>query len=86
MILTRAQRGILAAGFLLVAGLAIYPPWTLTQRGFSTDTGYAPLWNPPSGEGGWTVRVAWDRLSLSWVVVASLTAGLAIAGQRRTSS
>ena len=83
MSLNRAQRGILTAGFLLIAGLAVNPPWTRTLRGFSEDGGYAPLWNPPSRADGWAVRVAWDRLSLSWVVIATLTAVLVLARQKR---
>jgi hypothetical protein len=93
MTLSRLQRGAVAAGLVVMAALAAFPPWRCVDVRFPTHPGYtlAPLWAPPPRidtddvvYGCDDTRVAGDRLLASWAAVAALAAALAVAaGARR---
>jgi hypothetical protein len=81
--MTRTQRRVLAAGAVVAAAMALYPPFHVrVSDSLVWKMGYALLFDPPR-RGFVEATVNVERLGLQWLGVAAVTAALMLLGGRR---
>ena len=69
--MSKKQKIVLWIGLVLFVLMAISPPWGQHIEGTWYSERYALILDPP-----FDGSIDWSRLSLQWVIVAALTAGV----------
>ena len=79
--MTKHRAFVVGLGLAAIVISGLYPPWIqqVEQRNYPTITlaSYGWLWSPPSGGIGVLV-IDWERLLITWAVIAAATACLFI--------
>ena len=66
------QRAILMVGILVAMAIAIYPPWNISELGFTRQLGHSWIWEPLTVN-DFTAYIDLTRLCIYWVITASAT-------------
>lgn len=80
--MNETRRTILATALLIVALMAVIPPWVLKVESNGQrvvrPAGYSIIFDPPEQKrpnNGWSLQIDFSTLFMEWVVVAAIAGG-----------